>query len=99
MFENHRPLFTWLFLASYASPDELPTVLRIEADTEEEARNMLTGSWHLTFAAKINSNSPLKDCAINEHWASAEGDNPCLWSVIATDAAATFAEVRGANYA
>lgn len=57
------PKFTWLFLATYADPKALPTVLRTQADTEADARQMLTGDYTLTFAAKINT-----ACPVNSHF-------------------------------
>lgn len=52
-------------------------MLRIEADTEEEARGILTGSWSLTFAAKIRTN-----CPVTCHWM--ERDSAVCWSLIGT---------------
>lgn len=48
-----RPEFTWLFLATPKQyPDSTPVVLRIDADTEEEARAAFCG-WNMVFAARI----------------------------------------------
>lgn len=48
-----RPEFTWLFLATPKQyPDSTPVVLRIDADTEEEARAEFCG-WNMVFAARI----------------------------------------------
>ncbi|EAY1317964.1 host cell division inhibitor Icd-like protein [Salmonella enterica] len=52
--------FTWLFLATYADPKALPTVMRTQADTEADARQMLAGDYSLTFAAKINTACPVR---------------------------------------
>ncbi|EAQ5909486.1 host cell division inhibitor Icd-like protein [Salmonella enterica subsp. enterica] len=54
--------FTWLFLAVYhALPGAMPTVLRVQADTESEAREKLSGPWSLTFAAKIRTECQVFD--------------------------------------
>lgn len=66
--------FTWLFLAAYADPKALPVVLRAQADTEEEARAHLAGDYSLTFAAKINTASP-----VSHHFYDME--NETMWSV------------------
>ncbi|KAA1047913.1 host cell division inhibitor Icd-like protein [Pseudocitrobacter sp. 73] len=48
-----RPEFTWLFLATPKHyPDSKPVVLRIDADTEDEARTAFCG-WNMVFAARI----------------------------------------------
>lgn len=48
-----RPEFTWLFLATPEHlPNSTPIVLRIDADTEEEARAAFCG-WNMVFAARI----------------------------------------------
>ena len=48
-----RPEFTWLFLATPKHyPDIKPVVLRIDADTEDEARTAFCG-WNMVFAARI----------------------------------------------
>lgn len=57
------PKFTWLFLATYANPKAMPTVLRTQADTEADARQQLEGDYTLTFAAKINTT-----CTVNCHF-------------------------------
>lgn len=54
------PKFTWLFLATPKKHDCPPIVLRTMADTEEAARNAFP-CWNLTFAAKIRTESSLRD--------------------------------------
>lgn len=54
------PKYTWLFLATPKKHDCTPIVLRTMADTEEEARNTFP-CWNLTFAAKIRTESSLRD--------------------------------------
>lgn len=51
--ETH-PKFTWLFLGTPKDQTCTPTVIRVTADTEEEARDWYS-KWDLTFAAKIRS--------------------------------------------
>ncbi len=54
-----RPKFTFLFLAIYPDGGR-PTVLRIDADTEQEARLKIEGTdFTLIFAAQIRTESPL----------------------------------------
>ena len=53
-----RPKFTYLFLGTPSDlPTCTPTVLRAEADTEEEARAKFI-DWDLTFAAQIRTAAP-----------------------------------------
>lgn len=55
-----RPKFTWLFLAMAKDhPDWLPVIVRVNADTEDTARQAFPG-WSLTFAAKIRTESPCR---------------------------------------
>lgn len=49
-----HPKFTWLFLGTPKGQTCTPVVIRITADTEEEARAWYP-RWDLTFAAKIRS--------------------------------------------
>lgn len=73
-----RPKFTWLFLATHGYPSEsIPTVVRFDADTEEDARAAFPGMV-LTFAAKIRTESPY-----NLTWV--DGENATLWSIIGGD--------------
>lgn len=53
-----RPKFTWLFLGTPKGKACTPVVIRIGADTEEEAREWYS-RWDLTFAAKIRSECSL----------------------------------------
>ena len=54
-----RPKFTFLFLAIYPNGGR-PTVLRTDADTEQEARLKIECTdFTLIFAAKIRTESPL----------------------------------------
>lgn len=53
-----HPKFTWLFLGIPKGEVCAPVVIRIGADTEEEAREWYS-RWDLTFAAKIRSECPL----------------------------------------
>lgn len=54
-----RPKFTFLFLAIYSNGGR-PTVLRTDADTEQEARLKIECTdFTLIFAAKIRTESPL----------------------------------------
>lgn len=53
-----HPKFTWLFLGTPKGHTCTPVVIRIAADTEEEAREGYS-RWDLTFAAKIRSECPL----------------------------------------
>ncbi|MGH4724457.1 host cell division inhibitor Icd-like protein, partial [Klebsiella pneumoniae] len=50
--------FTWLFLGTPKGQTCTPVVIRVAADTEEEARECYS-RWDLTFAAKIRSESSL----------------------------------------
>ncbi|EPG6464480.1 host cell division inhibitor Icd-like protein [Citrobacter freundii] len=53
-----HPKFTWLFLGIPKGQICTPVVIRIAADTEEEAREWYS-RWDLTFAAKIRSECSL----------------------------------------
>lgn len=50
--------FTWLFLGTPKGQTCTPVVIRVAADTEEEARQWCP-RWNLTFAAKIRSECSL----------------------------------------
>lgn len=50
--------FTWIFLGTPKGQTCTPVVIRVAADTEEEARECYS-RWDLTFAAKIRSESSL----------------------------------------
>ncbi|MBH1930901.1 host cell division inhibitor Icd-like protein [Serratia rubidaea] len=55
-----RPKFVYLFLGIPEDfPGTTPTVLRVEADTEVDARSKLP-HWTLTFAAQIRTESPCR---------------------------------------
>ncbi len=55
-----RPKFTFLFLAIYSNGGR-PTVLRTDADTEQEARLKIECTdFTLIFAAQIRTDSPLQ---------------------------------------
>lgn len=55
-----RPAFTWLFLATPLDmPHVQPTVVRVEADTEEQATALLP-AFSLVFAAKIRTATPFR---------------------------------------
>lgn len=55
-----RPAFTWLFLATPLDmPHVQPTVVRVEADTEEQATALLP-AFSLVFAAKIRTVTPFR---------------------------------------
>lgn len=55
-----RPAFTWLFLATPLDmPHVRPTVVRVEADTEEQATALLP-AFSLVFAAKIRTVAPFR---------------------------------------
>lgn len=57
-----RSKFTWLFIGTPANtPNCTPIVLRTEADTEAEARELFP-AWSLTFAAKIRT-----ECSVADH--------------------------------
>lgn len=53
-----QPRFTWLFLGTPKGHTCTPVVIRVTADTEEEAR-LWYSRWDLTFAAKIRSECSL----------------------------------------
>lgn len=53
-----HPKFTWLFLGIPHGQSCPPVVIRVAADTEEEARTWYS-RWDLTFAAKIRSECSL----------------------------------------
>ncbi|WP_338803123.1 host cell division inhibitor Icd-like protein [Xenorhabdus griffiniae] len=53
-----RPKFTWLFLGTPKGQTCDPVIIRIAADTEEEARAWYS-RWNLIFAAKIRSECSL----------------------------------------
>lgn len=76
---NTRPAFTWLFLATYADPEALPVTLRTQADTEEEARELVAGDYSLTFAAKIRT-----DCPITHSWVTST-DKCISWMVVGAE--------------
>jgi len=60
-----HPKFTWLFLATpKRHADVRPVIVRFNADTEEKARDAFPG-WDLVFAAKIRSECPLYQYAMN----------------------------------
>lgn len=55
-----RPKFVYLFLGTPIEfPDSTPTVLRAEADTEDDARAKFP-RWTLTFAAQIRTAAPCR---------------------------------------
>lgn len=55
-----RPKFVYLFLGTPNEfPDSTPTVLRAEADTENDARAKFP-RWTLTFAAQIRTEAPCR---------------------------------------
>ncbi|AQY77594.1 hypothetical protein B0W01_24945 [Serratia marcescens] len=55
-----RPKFVYLFLGTPNEfPDSTPTVLRAEADTEDDARAKFP-RWTLTFAAQIRTAAPCR---------------------------------------
>lgn len=57
-----RSKFTWLFIGTPTNtPNCTPIVLRTEADTETEARELFP-AWSLTFAAKIRT-----ECSVADH--------------------------------
>lgn len=57
-----RSKFTWLFIGTPTNtPNCTPIVLRTEADTETEARELFP-AWSLTFAAKIRT-----ECSVTDH--------------------------------
>ncbi|MEJ5073426.1 host cell division inhibitor Icd-like protein [Enterobacter ludwigii] len=76
-----RPKFTWLFLGKPKGEEWTGALvtLRTEADSEQAARVKLS-SWHLTFAAKIRTETPL-----TKSWCDRE--NMTLWSLHGTDIA------------
>lgn len=55
-----RPKFVFLFLGTPNEfPNTTPTVLRVEADTEDEGRAKFVG-WTLVFAAQIRTEAPCR---------------------------------------
>lgn len=55
-----RPKFVFLFLGTPNEfPNTTPTVLRVEADTEDEGRAKFVG-WTLIFAAQIRTEAPCR---------------------------------------
>ncbi|ENZ8379660.1 MULTISPECIES: host cell division inhibitor Icd-like protein [Klebsiella] len=69
------PKFTWLFLATREALSECsPVVLRCDADSEEDARAIFP-EWHLTFAAKIRTESPYSFTWTDKNRAT-------LWSIM-----------------
>ncbi|WP_419236593.1 host cell division inhibitor Icd-like protein [Serratia fonticola] len=55
-----RPKFVFLFLGTPNEfPNTTPTVLRVEADTEDEGRAKFIG-WTLIFAAQIRTEAPCR---------------------------------------
>ncbi|HGW6303407.1 TPA: host cell division inhibitor Icd-like protein, partial [Escherichia coli] len=52
------PKFTWLFLGTPKGRTCTPVVIRIVADSEQEAREFYS-RWDLIFAAKIRSECSL----------------------------------------
>ncbi|HIE8955992.1 host cell division inhibitor Icd-like protein [Klebsiella variicola subsp. variicola] len=70
-----HPKFTWLFLATREAISECPpVVLRCDADSEEDARAIFP-EWHLTFAAKIRTESPYSFTWTDKNRAT-------LWSIM-----------------
>lgn len=53
--------FTWLFLGTPKGQTCTPVIIRVAADTEDEARQWYP-RWDLTFAAKIRS-----ECSLYQH--------------------------------
>lgn len=53
-----HPKFTWLFLGTPKGQTCTPVVIRVTADTEDEARQWYS-RWNLTFAAKIRTECSL----------------------------------------
>ncbi|ECC6874832.1 host cell division inhibitor Icd-like protein [Salmonella enterica] len=55
-----RPEFTYLFLGTPSDkPDATPIVLRVEANTEQQARSHFL-NWNLVFAAQIRTKAPCR---------------------------------------
>ncbi|EDQ6556274.1 host cell division inhibitor Icd-like protein [Salmonella enterica subsp. enterica] len=55
-----RPEFTYLFLGTPSDkPDATPIVLRVEANTEQQARSHFL-NWNLVFAAQIRTKAPYR---------------------------------------
>ncbi|EBF4220392.1 host cell division inhibitor Icd-like protein [Salmonella enterica] len=70
-----HPKFTWLFLATpELRPECSPVLLRCDDDSEEDARATFP-EWHLTFAAKIRTESPYSFT-----WTDA--NRATLWSIM-----------------
>jgi hypothetical protein len=55
---SSQPKFTWLFLGTPKGQTCTPVVIRVAADTENEAREWYS-RWDLIFAAKISSECSL----------------------------------------
>ncbi|MCX8984207.1 host cell division inhibitor Icd-like protein [Citrobacter portucalensis] len=77
-----QPEFTWLFLGTPKDGEWTgkPVTLRTQADTEEEAHANFS-EWHLTFAAKIRTDSPLRYT-----WR----DRGFVWTVMGSNARLAF---------
>ncbi|MGU7276060.1 host cell division inhibitor Icd-like protein [Salmonella enterica subsp. enterica serovar Morehead] len=55
-----RPEFTYLFLGTPSDkPNTTPVVLRVEANTEQQARSHFL-NWNLVFAAQIRTKAPCR---------------------------------------
>ncbi|HCT4274605.1 TPA: host cell division inhibitor Icd-like protein [Citrobacter freundii] len=76
-----HPKFTWLFLATPVQhPECSPVVLRCDADSEKDARAAFP-EWHLTFAAKIRTESPYSFT-----WSTwSESDRATIWSIMGSE--------------
>lgn len=72
-----HPKFTWLFLGIPKGQTCTPVVIRVAADTEEEAREWYS-RWDLTFAAKIRTESPLSVSFMDP-------ESRILWSILGSD--------------
>ncbi|AST79597.1 TPA: host cell division inhibitor Icd-like protein [Citrobacter farmeri] len=76
-----HPKFTWLFLATpELRPECSPVVLRCDADSEEAARAIFP-EWHLTFAAKIRTESPFSFT-----WSTwSDSERATIWSMMGSE--------------
>ncbi|EOX8474182.1 host cell division inhibitor Icd-like protein [Salmonella enterica subsp. arizonae] len=80
-----RPEFTYLFLGTPSDkPNTTPVVLRVEANTEQQARSHFL-NWNLVFAAQIRTKAPCRrqlfDAGDRFSWIFEQRFNVCTHSV------------------
>jgi hypothetical protein len=85
------PKYTFLFVATYDSPEAIPVIVRTQADTEDDARANLAGGFTLEFVAKIRTDRTVFDSWWDKH-------NCMLWTLQGTSAACAK-DIAGLHHA